>query len=32
MIRFPAADIWRAKIEQKCKFFSWLVKSSQQII
>jgi hypothetical protein len=25
MIRFPAANIWRAKTEQKCKFFSWLV-------
>jgi hypothetical protein len=25
VIRFSAADIWKAKIEQKCKFFRWLV-------
>jgi hypothetical protein len=25
MISFKAADIWRAKTEQKCKFFAWLV-------
>jgi hypothetical protein len=25
MINFPATEIWRAKYEQKCKFFAWLV-------
>jgi hypothetical protein len=25
IINFPAIDVWKARIEQKCKFFSWLV-------
>jgi hypothetical protein len=25
MINFLAADIWRAKCVQKCKFFAWLI-------
>jgi hypothetical protein len=32
MIRFPTADIWRAKAEQKCKFYSWLVMHNRVLI
>jgi hypothetical protein len=31
MIRFKVVDIWKAKTEQKCKFFAWLVSHNRAL-